>query len=124
MSGSLSGSNALQVKVDWAFVEMGAGFDVKEEIIGNAFVDKIVRANSFDAIFCGELLSRTRRVKIYVPGAEGVPEIVPSIVSKRPSGKFPPIFCQVYGPVPPEAERCILYPMFTYPVGNVFPEAM
>ncbi len=53
----------------------------------------------------------TRTVKLNVPTAVGVPDMVPSVLSVRPSGKAPDkgTRLQLKGNVPPVATRLWLY---------------
>jgi hypothetical protein len=52
------------------------------------------------AVVAGELESVTRTVKLEVPVAVGVPEIVPAAERVKPVGKDPEVRLQVYGVVP------------------------
>jgi len=56
------------------------------------------------AVFCGVLLSATRTVKFEVPDAEGVPAML-APDSVNPAGRLPEAIDQVYGAVPPLADR-------------------
>src|ERR1043165_1848467 len=51
------------------------------------------------------LLSVAVTVKVNVPGAVGVPGIVPLEASERPVGNVPPMTANVYGAWPPEAMK-------------------
>jgi hypothetical protein len=52
-------------------------------------------------------------VKLLVPVVVGVPEITPVLdVSARPAGSAPDISDQVYGAVPPAADKVALYEVF------------
>ncbi len=59
-------------------------------------------------------------MKLDVLAAVGVPEMTPLLGSRlRPEGKVPVARLQVYGGVPPEAAKVVLYGMPTMPAGNV-----
>lgn len=58
----------------------------------------------------GEVESVTFTVKLNVPDAVGVPEIVPvEAVKLRPVARVPELMLQLYGVVPPEAASVALY---------------
>jgi hypothetical protein len=50
-------------------------------------------------------LSVTCTVKLDVPGAEGVPVMLPEALSDSPAGSAPAVTAQLIGGVPPLADR-------------------
>jgi hypothetical protein len=67
------------------------------------------------AVFAGELESVTLTVKLKVPDAVGVPEIVPLVESVRAPGNDPELTLQLYGVVPPVAASVAEYAVPTCP---------
>ena len=57
----------------------------------------------FVAVCAGCEASTAWTVKVNVPGAVGVPVMVPAGVRERPAGSWPTVMDQVYGVVPPVA---------------------
>jgi hypothetical protein len=64
--------------------------------------------NVLAIISTGELESWTWTPKEKLPFCDGVPEMVPPAESVSPSGKAPEANVQLYGAVPPVAERVAL----------------
>ena len=62
---------------------------------------------SWVAVCCGDDESVTCTVKLKVPAACGVPEMVPELLIFRPSGRFPELTDQVSGAVPPAAASVV-----------------
>ncbi len=60
------------------------------------------------AVALAPVASCTCAVKVDVPAAVGVPEMVPLAASTRPAGSEPPVRLKVYGAVPPEAVRAVV----------------
>jgi hypothetical protein len=57
-----------------------------------------------DCVCTGVPLSLTVAVKLNVPVADGVPEIIPVVAARvRPAGSAPDVIDQVYAGVPPVA---------------------
>jgi hypothetical protein len=71
-----------------------------------------------DAVAGGELESTTLSVKLNVPAAVGVPEMVPPEDSVRPAGRAPELMLQLYGVVPPLAASVVEYTDPTCPEGR------
>ena len=63
--------------------------------------------NCFSADFGGVKLSATLTVKLEVPVAVGLPEMVPELLKLRPAGRLPEETDQVYGVLPPVAARLV-----------------
>ena len=79
-----------------------------------------VRLNDFVAVCAvGTVESVTLAVKVNVPGAVGVPEIVPvAAANVRPAGNAPALKLQLYGVVPPLACNVVVYAVPTVPPGS------
>jgi hypothetical protein len=72
-----------------------------------------------EAEFCGDELSRTLTVNVYVPCRVGVPLIPPVAASScSPCGRLPAVIDHVYGAVPPVAARVAAYAWCTAPDGR------
>ena len=52
-------------------------------------------------------------VKLKVPEADGVPEIDPAEERVKPAGNCPDVTLQLYGDVPPEADKVAEYALLT-----------
>ena len=63
-------------------------------------------------------LSVTCTVKFEVPGAAGVPLILPAALSVRGAGSEPTVTAHVYPPVPPLAAKVCEYAVPAVPPGN------
>ena len=63
----------------------------------------------------GESLSVTFTVNVAVPATEGVPEITPEEDNDNPAGNTPLSRLQLYGEIPPSADRVWLYTLPTIP---------
>jgi hypothetical protein len=71
------------------------------------------------AVVAGELESVTPTVKLKVPAAVGVPDILPvDAASEMPPGKAPEVILHVYGALPCDAMRVVEYATFTCPPGT------
>ena len=67
----------------------------------------------------GAVESVTFAVKLNVPAAVGVPEIVPlAAASVRPAGNAPELMLQLYGVVPPLAAKVVVYAVPTCAEGT------
>lgn len=71
-----------------------------------------------DAVAVCPTPSVTRAVKLDVPGAVGVPEIVPVEDRLNPGGNVPLATAHVYGVVPPVAAKLAEYAVPTVPPGS------
>src|SRR5208283_5897626 len=72
-----------------------------------------------EAVVAGEPESVTLIVKLKVPAAAGVPEIVPVAADNvRPVGNAPELMLQLYGVVPPLAPIVVEYAVPDCPVGS------
>jgi hypothetical protein len=60
----------------------------------------------------------TLRVKEEVPVVVGLPLICPALFKLRPAGKEPALTAQVYGLVPPLADKVAEYAVPVWPFGN------
>ena len=59
-----------------------------------------------DLAWVGSPLSVTVAVKLEVPTAVGIPEMVPVVAARfRPAGRLPELIDHVYDGVPPVADR-------------------
>ena len=72
-----------------------------------------------DDVVAGKPESVTLIVKLNVPAAVGVPEIVPVEDRVRPAGKAPALMLQLYGTVPPLAASVVEYAVPNCPEGTV-----
>jgi hypothetical protein len=79
-----------------------------------------VTLNAFVAVCAvGTVESVTLAVKLNVPAAVGVPEIVPlAAASVRPAGNAPELMLQLYGVVPPLAANVVVYAVPTCAEGT------
>ena len=68
--------------------------------------------------WAGLLESATWTVKLPIPFAVGVPEILPPASIKRPGGRVPEARVQVYGTIPPVAAAEAVYGVPIEPFGN------
>jgi hypothetical protein len=68
-----------------------------------------------EALWAGDALSFTARVKVAVPFAVGVPEICPALDRLNPGGRFPDAIDHVYPGVPPLAPSVVLYELPFFP---------
>jgi hypothetical protein len=70
------------------------------------------------------LASVTAKVNVLVPALAGVPDRTPEALKPRPVLQEPeqPLIAQLYGDVPPAAEREVLYGLDTTPLGRVLGE--
>jgi hypothetical protein len=58
---------------------------------------------------CGVVESNTVTLKVHIPAVVGVPEIAPFVEFRvSPAGIAPELIDQVYGTVPPVADRLVL----------------
>jgi hypothetical protein len=72
-------------------------------------------ARDSDFMVVLEFISVTITVKLKVPPAEGVPEILPPEDKFKPAGSEPDIMLKLYGAVPPETVIVLLYVVATVP---------
>jgi hypothetical protein len=90
--------------VEWRVPPSGRTYHVVPAVGGGAAAKVIVETADF--VCTGALLSVTVTVKVDIPLAVGVPEIVPvADPSVSPAGRLPEVMDQVYGWVPPLAVR-------------------
>ena len=83
------------------------------------FVDAELTVAEKLAVAVAPVLSVTCVVRRYEPAIVGVPDITPlSESSASPVGRCPAVMTQVYGGVPPEAERVAVYGIPTTDVGS------
>jgi hypothetical protein len=68
---------------------------------------------------CWLELSLTVAVKTDVPGAVGVPVMLPAAEIPKPAGSVPAAIVQLYGATPPLAARLVLYAEPTVPLGRL-----
>jgi hypothetical protein len=82
---------------------------------------KVAGAIAIDsaAVVVADAESVTLTVKLLVPAAVGVPEIVPFAASVNPAGNVPLASDHVYGGVPPEAAKLWVYAAPTVPGASV-----
>ena len=66
----------------------------------------------------GVLESVTWKVTLETPADVGVPEIVPTVESDRPTGREPELTLQLYGVTPPVADKVAEYAVPTSPEGT------
>lgn len=72
-----------------------------------------------DFVWTGVPLSLTVAVKLDVPLAVGVPEMIPVVASRlRPAGRLPAVIDQMYAGVPPVADMGLEYAVFAVPAGS------
>jgi hypothetical protein len=72
--------------------------------------------NVLDAVCTGVPLSATCTIKLRFPALVGVPLITPELDSVRPAGKAPDVIVQLYGAVPPAANKVSEYAVPAMPV--------
>lgn len=70
------------------------------------------------AVTAGLSLSATLAVKVLVPVAVGVPEMTPAVLMDKPAGSAPEDMVNVYGAIPPEAARVVLYATVVTAIGT------
>src|ERR1700733_14838078 len=68
-----------------------------------------VRVSCWATVCAGLPESVARTGNAEAPAVVGVPEMVPSLASESPAGSDPEVTDQLYGLVPPEADRSWLY---------------
>src|ERR1700733_2210391 len=78
-----------------------------------------VRVSCWVAVCAGLPESVACTVNVEVPAVVGVPEMVPSLASDSPAGSDPEVTDQLYGLVPPEADRSWLYALPTVASGRL-----
>lgn len=80
---------------------------------------EIVSDSCVDAVCTGDPLSLTATVKVAVPVAVGVPEILPALESVSPAGRLPDASDHVYPGVPPVALKVVLYELPFWPAARL-----
>jgi len=95
---------------------------VKVSVVGLVMMSGSPTVSAYDAMVVWSVASVSVIANRYTPIVVGVPAIEPAALSVSPVGSCPSVSFQVYGRVPPVADREALYGRLRGAVGSVVVE--